>query len=226
MKKRLRINTWLFVAAGLVISLASFVAEKLEFQKKNAETEAAIVHPFHDGDIIFQTSHSGQSQAIQEATHSKYTHCGLLFNDNGNWMVYEAVGPVRKYPFESWIQMGDSSYYIVRRLAKADSIMTPATVAAMRSSCNKRMGIGYDYWFGWDDSLIYCSELVWKAYNESTGLHVGEPKPMKEYDLTQPLVVQTMNKRYGKNIPYDELMISPGDIFDSPMLTTVTAGIR
>lgn len=33
---------------------------------------------YHDGDIIFQTSKSSQSQAIQVATHSKYSHMGVL----------------------------------------------------------------------------------------------------------------------------------------------------
>lgn len=222
MKKAFRINLYFFLAVLACISLAPFVADAFATGKsKNIE------HPeFHDGDMIFQTSQSGQSLAIQYATHSKYTHCGLLFNDYGKWYVYEAVGPVRKILFNDWIKMGDSSYYVVRRLAKSDSVMTTANVAKMRASCNKRMGTGYDYWFGWNDSLIYCSELVWKAYNESTGLEVGHPKPMKEYDLTHPLVVQTMNQRYGTEIPYEELMISPGDVFDSELLTTVASGVR
>lgn len=31
-----------------------------------------------DGDIIFQTSLSGQSKAIQAATGSPYSHCGII----------------------------------------------------------------------------------------------------------------------------------------------------
>lgn len=213
----------IIVIAGTLLYLAGSAVASVRFLSKQP---AAELRPFQDGDLIFQTSQSGQSLAIQYATHSKYSHCGLLFNDNGKWMVYEAVGPVRKYPFADWIKMGDSSFYVVRRLAKADSVMTKENVQKMRASCNKRMGTGYDYWFGWNDSLIYCSELAWKAYNESTGLSVGEPKPMKEYDLTHPLVVKTMNERYGTKIPYEELMISPGDIFDSPLLVTVTQGIK
>lgn len=34
---------------------------------------------FEEGDIIFQTSMSSQSQAIQLATHSPYSHMGVLF---------------------------------------------------------------------------------------------------------------------------------------------------
>lgn len=191
--------------------------------KKSSGTTA---RPFHNGDLIFQASQSEQSLAVSYATHSKYTHCGLLFNDGGNWFVYEAIGPVKKTAFKEWIAMGDSSYYVVRRLAKADSILDETTVSKMRASVNKRMGIGYDFYFGWNDSLVYCSELVWKAYNESTGLEIGAPRPLKEFDLSHPVVIATMKKRYGEQIPYEEKMISPGDVFDSPLLVTVAEGTR
>jgi uncharacterized protein YycO len=133
---------------------------------------------------------------------------------------------VKKTAFKDWIAMGDSSYYVVRRLAKADSILTEEMTKKMRASVDRRMGTGYDFYFGWNDSLIYCSELVWKAYDESTGLHIGEPKAMKEFDLTHPVVIETMQKRYGDKIPYEEKMISPGDVFDSPLLMTVTEGVK
>jgi hypothetical protein len=32
-----------------------------------------------DGDIIFHKSLSSQSEAIQIATHSEYTHCGIVY---------------------------------------------------------------------------------------------------------------------------------------------------
>jgi len=223
--KRLKYFILPVLAVGAVLWFANqFAMAGSEVLSDDGKKKAD--ETFHDGDMIFQTSQSGQSLAVQYATHSKYTHCGLLFNDHGKWMVYEAVQPVKKTPFNDWIAMGDSNYYVVRRLIKADSIMTPDVVTKMRTSCNTRMGKNYDLYFGWNDSLIYCSELVWKAYNESTGLEVGHPKPMKEYDLTHPLVLKTMTQRYGTKIPYEEPMISPGDIFDSELLTTVKEGIK
>ncbi|MCK6641820.1 MAG: YiiX family permuted papain-like enzyme [Bacteroidia bacterium] len=223
MKSKIRILSVLLLALSIVTVLLVFNTALSSAFHKGKTPE---VRPFKDGDLIFQTSHSGQSLAVQYATHSKYTHCGLLFNDNGKWMVYEAVGPVRKYPFKDWIAMGDSNYYVVRRLKNADSVMTPTVVQNMRAACNKRMGVAYDPYFGWNDSLIYCSELVWKAYNESTGLEVGHTRPMKEFDLTHPVVKKIMKERYGDKIPYEEPMISPGDIHDSELLTTVSEGVK
>lgn len=225
MKKAFKINLQLFIAVVACLAIAPFVVNVFA-GSRGASGKKIETQVFHDGDIIFQTSQSGQSLAVSYATHSKYTHCGVLFNDKGKWYVYEAVQPVKKTLFKDWITIGDSNYYVVRRLIKSDSIVTPDVVTKMRASCNKRLGKDYDLYFGWDDSLIYCSELVWKAYNESTGLEVGHPKPMKEYDLTHPVVQKTMTQRYGNNIPYDELMISPGDIFDSELLMTVKEGTK
>lgn len=223
MKSKFRILSILLLALSIVTVILVFNST-LCSAFHNGKTRETL--PFKDGDIIFQTSQSGQSLAIQYATHSKYTHCGILFRDKGTWYVQEAVQPVSSTPFYDWIARGDSNYYVVRRLINADSILTDSVIAKMRVSCMRRMGKNYDLYFGWNDSLIYCSELVWKAYNESTGLEVGHTRPMKEFDLTHPVVKKIMYERYGDKIPYEEPMISPGDIHDSELLTTVSEGVK
>lgn len=176
---------------------------------------------FHNGDIIFQSSKSGQSYAIQLATHSIYSHCGLLFNDNGNWFVYEAVQPVTKTPVDEWIARGDNHYYVVERLKNADKILTSEVIQKMRNSINKKLGKDYDMAFGWSDERIYCSELVWKAYNDATGLKIGNLKKLGDFDLSSPIVKKKLKQRYGNKIPLEEPMISPGNIFESDLLIKV-----
>ena len=41
-----------------------------------------------DGDIIFHTSRSAQSLAIQRATHSPYSHVGVIFLRDGKPFVF------------------------------------------------------------------------------------------------------------------------------------------
>lgn len=43
---------------------------------------------FQNGDIIFQTSNSGQSKAIQIATGSKYSHMGIIYKQGNDYFVY------------------------------------------------------------------------------------------------------------------------------------------
>jgi hypothetical protein len=51
-----------------------------------------------DGDIIFQTSRSELSIPIQKATHSQYSHMGIVFFRNGSPHVYEAIKTVQNTP--------------------------------------------------------------------------------------------------------------------------------
>jgi uncharacterized protein YycO len=176
---------------------------------------------YHNGDLIFQSSNSGQSAAVQLATHSIYTHCGILFQENGKWMVYEAVQPVRKIPVEQWTANGQNGFYIVRRLKNADSLLTDAKVNAMKASASQRLGRDYDIYFSWDEERMYCSELVWKVYQEGANVEVGTRKRMKDYDLTSPTVKKIMRQRYGNKPPLNEYMISPQDVFESELLVTV-----
>ncbi len=59
------------------------------------------------GDIIFQISRSSQSKAIQLATHSDYSHTGMLVIRNKKPYVFEAVGPVKYTPLKQWIAHGE-----------------------------------------------------------------------------------------------------------------------
>ncbi len=173
-----------------------------------------------EGDIIFQSNISPQCKAIELATHSKYSHCGLIFSRNNAWYVLEAVQPVSETPYDEWVARGNG-HFVVKRLKGADSLMTPAVVEKMKAAGKQYIGKDYDIYFGWSDDQIYCSELVWKVYKAATGIEVGNLQPMREYDLSHPLVKAVMRERYGNKVPLDEKMVSPGNIFDSPLLDTV-----
>lgn len=174
-----------------------------------------------EGDIIFQSNISPQCKAIELATHSKYSHCGILFKNGKDWYVWEAVQPVTQTRLEEWILRGDK-HFVVKRL-KEDSLLTPGILQRMKETGNRYMGKNYDSYFEWSDDRIYCSELVWKIYKETTDLEVGKRNPLRSYDLSHPLVKATLKERYGKNIPLEEMMVSPGDIFESPLLKTVVS---
>ncbi len=176
---------------------------------------------FREGDIIFQTSRSSQSLAIQLATHSPYSHMGILFKENHRWMVYEAVQPVKKTPLIEWIRRGDHEKYVVKRLVKSEQVLTRLGLAKLRHVTQSFLGRPYDLGFSWSDEKIYCSELVWKAYEHALGIEIGSLKKLSDFDLTHPKVVKLLKERYGEKLPYDESVISPADIFNSSLLATI-----
>ena len=176
-----------------------------------------------NGDIIFQDSSSSQSQAIKLATHSDYSHVGIVYNEKGKSYVYEAVGPVVATPLKEWIKHGENGHYVVKRL-KDNSILTKTALKKMQKVGKTFANKPYDLLFGWSDKKIYCSELVWKIYKRGLGVELGKLKKLKEFDLTHPVVKSLLTKRYGKNIPLNEQVIDPQGVFDSTLLKTVYEG--
>jgi uncharacterized protein YycO len=174
--------------------------------------------PLRDGDIIFHTSRSAQSAAIQRATHSKWSHMGVIFMRDGKPYVYEAIATVRYTPLERWIARGDHGRYVVKRLKRS---MTAEQAGKLRRSAGKYSGKPYDLYFEWSDGRIYCSELVWKMYRDALGLEIGARQKLRDFDLADPAVKAKMRERYGSRVPLDEPVISPGAVFDSPLLVAV-----
>ncbi len=209
MNKKTLLLTLLFILGGILL----FSYTKTPFSKS--------VPKLRSGDIIFQTSQSDQCKAVQAATHSIYSHCGIIFMEGDKIKVFEAVQPVKVTDFDEWITHGKGNKYVIKRLKNADSVLTPATLNKMKEAAKKHNGKNYDIYFGWSDERIYCSELVWKVYKEGAGLEVGKLQKLKEFDLSSSEVKRIMKDRYGNNVPMEETVISPASVFASELLITV-----
>ena len=52
-----------------------------------------------EGDILFQSLPNPAGldlvDAIEGSTGSPYSHCGMVFQERGEWQVIEAIGPVK-----------------------------------------------------------------------------------------------------------------------------------
>jgi hypothetical protein len=174
-----------------------------------------------DGDLIFHTSRSSQSVAIQKATRSKYSHMGVIFLRKGKPFVYEAVSTVKYTPLDAWIDRGSGGRYVVKRLRDSHRILTPVAIEKLRKQARELEGRPYDLTFGWSDDRMYCSELVWKLYDRAMGVQIGRLQKIEEFDLSDPAVRAKMRERYGSNLPQGETVISPVSMFESPRLVVV-----
>lgn len=176
-----------------------------------------------DGDVIFQTSRSSQSLAIQKATHSRFSHMGVIFSRDGRPYVLEASATVRFTPLNEWIARGKDSAYVVKRLRTP---LTQTQINKLRNAARPLEGRSYDPTFEWSDARIYCSELVWKIYNRALDVEIGKLQRLADFDLSDPAVRAKMKERYGNAVPMDETVISPAVMYDSPLLQVVAkAGI-
>src|SRR5687768_12823844 len=102
---------------------------------------ARSAEALQEGDVIFQTSRSSQSLAIQQATKSPYSHMGVVLSRGGQLMVFEASTTVRYTPLPTWISRGDGGRYVVKRLGGG---LTATQKSALRSSAAAFEGKPYD----------------------------------------------------------------------------------
>lgn len=175
-----------------------------------------IKNDYHDGDVIFQTTSGQTGKGIQLATHSKYNHCGMLFFENNKWMVYEAIQPVCK---TSLVDFNLRGLGTVKRINTNG--LTSRDIEKLKSEFKKFENKNYDDVYGWSDERIYCSELVYKMYFNALKVELCKLRKIGDYDFSHPLVREKLLEKYGNNIPLNEIMVAPSDLFESQILSLV-----
>ncbi|AWK05372.1 hypothetical protein HYN56_14465 [Flavobacterium crocinum] len=215
---------FLFPLITFVISFGCALFISLKVFPNNPFTgikqEKPVVSKYKDGDVIFQTSESKQCEAVRIATNSKFSHCGIIYDIDGKWFVFEAVQPVKLTPLEDWIKHGRDNKYVVKRL-KNDAVLKPEVLQKMKDYSQQFDGKEYDAYFEWTDNRIYCSELVWKIYKNAAGIELSKLRELKDFNLTDSRVQKILKERYGNDIPLDEKVVAPSDLADSSLLKTV-----
>lgn len=157
------------------------------------------------GDVVFQTSRSRQSAAIQRATRSPWSHVGIVERTPKGIFVLEAIQPVSRTPWARWRNRGDGARVRVMRPRALDA----AAVAKVVAAAKKFLGRPYDPYFRWDDGAIYCSELVTKAFSAGAGVELGKRQSVGELAIDG--LEAELQRRFGR-IPSDLVLVSPASI--------------
>ena len=181
-------------------------------------TSHVLAQDFQTGDIIFHTSQSSQSIVIQKATHSPYSHMGMIVYRKGKPWVLEAIQPVKYTPLDAWTKRGVKQHYVVKRYHQN---LNPKQQMKLVQSAEKHLGKNYDVYFGWGNEAMYCSEIVWKAYHEALNIQLAPLQKLRQFDLSAAPVKTLMKQRYGEKIPLNETVIAPEAIFRSQLLKVV-----
>jgi len=173
-----------------------------------------------EGDILFQSLPNAAGMdlvdAIEGSTGSPYSHCGMVFQESGEWKVIEAIGPVKITPLKSYVARGRGGKVWAYRLGESNRKHVPAALAAMR----KDLGKPYDPRYRFDDEAIYCSELIWRGWKAATGKELGTAVTLGSLDWKpyQPVIEAIEGQG---NLPLDRKMITPRDMAKAKELTLV-----
>jgi hypothetical protein len=233
LNKKMLNKTLIAIGVLGLILLSGYYVNKKSIDKKHRlelETQALPIldtrNQIQTGDIIFQTSLSEQSEAIQLATKSKYSHCGIIYKKGDAYQVFEAVQPVKYTPLDEWINRGKNGEYVIKRLINADSILTPDNLNKMKQVEKAFKGKPYDMTFEWTDDKIYCSELIWKIYKRGAGIEICKLERLRDFDLTNKKFKIKMTERYKDKIPLDALVVSPKSLFESTLFRTIKTSAK
>jgi uncharacterized protein YycO len=173
-----------------------------------------------EGDIVFQSlpNPAGMDlvDAIEGTTDSPYSHCGMVFQESGEWKVIEAIGPVKITPLKSYVARGRGGKVWAYRLDESNRKHVPAALAAMR----KDLGKPYDPRYRFDDEAIYCSELIWRGWKAATGNELGTAVTLGSLNWRPYRPVIEAIEGQG-NLPLDREMITPRDMARAKELSRV-----
>lgn len=170
-----------------------------------------------EGDIVFQSLPRGPLvEAIEGITQSPYSHCGVVMRDeDGHWVVHEAIGLVRRTPLHLWIVRGRGARIDAWRWTDLEPHKSPALLASL----DRFAGRPYDYRYAPGDTEIYCSELVYKAYRDAFGIEFGTWQTLGELDW-RPHEAFIREMESGPP-PLDRPMITPVALTRDAKLTKV-----
>lgn len=160
------------------------------------------------GDLIFQSlPHSRLVDAIEGATGSPYSHCGIVGMYRDQWVVYEAYGEVEQTPLPKFLFRGRDQGFAAYRLTERYRHHIPA----MMRSVQNYLGRPYDIHYEMDDEKIYCSELIYKAFADASG---GERlgAPVKFGELNWQPYTETIDDIEPGAVPLDREIITPKDL--------------
>lgn len=207
-----RIALWVLVVIA-VIAGSGYALLVLTFAR------ASFLPELRNGDIVFQTSGSGQSLAIFLASGSPYTHTGIVKLTDVGPAVIEAVGPVRETPLEDWIGQGDGKRLAVMRVRG----LSDDQAKDVFNSARAYYGRPYDPYFTFGMDRVYCSELVWQAFKDA-GILLGRVEKIGALNLDNA-PVRNLVKRRWQNYPpcgdVDSFETCWDIMLDQPLITPV-----
>jgi hypothetical protein len=177
-----------------------------------AKGQTALKDDLKTGDVVFQTLSSELSAVIAEVTESPLAHCGMVIRDKkGGLFVIEAVGPVRVIPFDTFIDNGIDKKFAIARMKDGNGIDFDKVV----TEAKKFLGRPYDFQYRFDDEYMYCSELVYKAFNNAEQLKIARIVKLK--DLKYKDNIEFIKSLTGGEVPLEREMVTPVDIYNSDL---------
>ncbi len=156
----------------MLIERPAVTVEKKGDSKQQDFTDCK--NKLHDGDIVLRTGNdviSGMFAQLNQ-TNKTYSHCGISFKENDDWVVYHSIGgednpdeKLRRDLFEKFVGKNHNLGFSICHydLAPEQQQKLKEVVADFYNRA-----IPFDMKFSLQsDDRLYCAEMIYKAFNKA-----------------------------------------------------------
>lgn len=203
--------------------LLSFILSVQVFASSDSAC-TKVASQLNEGDLIFLDIDSVIFEQVAVATLTWTSHVGVAVYEEGWYVAESALLKSRKTPLCKYLSRTQEERFEVRRLKNS---LSEAKLQELKDYLNSRMGIFYDTGFDYDSSQLFCSKLVYDAF-QNIGISVGEIKTFTQVLGENPEGSLTFWQFWFLgSIPWDRRTVTPKDqLIDDDFFTVLSHGIR
>ncbi len=203
--------------------LLSFILSVQVFASSDSAC-TKVASELREGDLIFLDIDSVIFEQVAVATLTWTSHVGVAVYEEGWYVAESALLKSRKTPLCKYLSRTQEERFEVRRLKNS---LSEAKLQELKDYLNSRMGIFYDTGFDYDSSQLFCSKLVYDAF-QNIGISVGEIKTFTQVLGENPEGSLTFWQFWFLgSIPWDRRTVTPKDqLIDDDFFTVLSHGIR
>ncbi len=128
--------------------------------------------------------------------------------------------------FDKWTTIGRDSLYCVKRLNDAEKVLTDSKLEGMRDVFAELEGRPYDIIFQWSDSMLYCSELVYKMFGRGAGIELGKIERFGDFHLENDTVQYFINLYFNEPPDLEEPVVTPVSLYNDTTLVTIFSNMK
>ncbi len=187
-------------------------------------TCAKVSSHLNEGDLIFLDIDSVIFEQVAVATQTWTSHVGIAVYEEGWYVAESALLKSRKTPLCKYLSRTQDERFEVRRLKKYLSV---SNLAILKDYLESQMGIFYDTGFDYDSSQLFCSKLVYDAF-QNIGIEVGQIKTFQTVLDENPNGGLTFwQVWFLGSIPWDRRTVTPKDqLVDDDFFTVLSSGVN
>ena len=172
-----------------------------------------------EGDLIFNMDHINTSRFFSKNVCTPDPTCGIILKNGKSLEVFAMDSVAHFITIKEW--MSNCEDVTVKRLKNSEGILTTPILKKIYKTIHLFENKKNDAALSWNDSAFYNSELIWKIYQRSTGLQMGEPVSYKSLNKQNDGWSEVEMLRKKLKIKDKEEIITPDAILNSEYLYSV-----